>query len=128
MTCQHRRHGLAESADLGGLHAGFGFGFGLERPVVDYPTGRQTGRPAPHIVSVNSSVVVSPSVMMPSASAPSVVMTSPAVTHVAMTVTVTAPDLDDRSGGVIQRPRCRNGHCRGGYSGGNRQRAGGKSS
>ena len=128
MTCQHRRHDLAESADLGGLHAGFGFGFGLERPVVDYPTGRQTGRPAPHIVSVNSSVVVSPSVMMPSASAPSVVMTSPAVTHVAMTVTVAAPDLDDRSGGVIQRPRCRNGHGRGGYSGGNRQRAGGKSS
>jgi hypothetical protein len=60
--------------------------------------GRQIGRPAPLIIGVDSSVVVPPSVMM--ASAPSVVMTAPAPAHVAMTMTVAALDLDDRSAGI----------------------------
>jgi hypothetical protein len=55
-------------------------------------------------------VMMPPAVVM--ASAPSVMMTMPAPTHMAVAMTVAAPDLDDRSIGGAESIRCCNGHCR----------------
>jgi hypothetical protein len=61
------------------------------------PFSRAAANRQPHckIISFRSSVVVSPSVMMPSASAPSVMMAMPA--HVTVTMTM---DLNDPAVGI----------------------------
>jgi hypothetical protein len=74
-------------------------------------------------------MVMSPAVMMASASTPSVMMTTPAPTHMAVTVAmaVAASDLDDRCIGAAQSIWCCDGYCRRRQSWRQHKDAGGKS-
>jgi hypothetical protein len=71
--------------------------------------------------------MVSPTVMVSSASAPSVMMTATAPAHMAVTMTVATFDLNDGPIGAAQRSRGCGGHCRRRQSWSYRKSAGGKS-
>jgi hypothetical protein len=56
--------------------------------------------------------MVSPAVVVTPASTPSVMMAAAAPAHMAVTMTMTALHLDDRSIGAAESIRCCDGHCR----------------
>jgi len=52
-----------------------------------------------------------PTIVVAAASAPTVMMATTAAPHMAVTMTVAAPDLDDGSIGAAENIRCCGGHC-----------------
>jgi hypothetical protein len=51
-----------------------------------------------------------PTIVVAAAAAPTVVMPTTAVAHMAVTMTVAAPDLDDSAVGAAENTRCCGGH------------------